>query len=142
MLIAVASQNFRTVTGHAGKSRRFLVFDAAFGRAPREIRRLDLPKEQSIHEFDERSPHPLDHVEAVIAGSAGEGFVKRMAARGVRAVTTAETDEAGKALLDAFGFPFKRGADAGPAPKKKRRGGPVRGGKGPKSAPAKGSKKK
>ena len=69
MLIAVASQNFRTVTGHAGKSRRFLVFDAAFGRAPREIRRLDLPREQSIHEFDERAPHPLDHVEAVIAGT-------------------------------------------------------------------------
>ena len=100
MLIAVASQNFRTVTGHAGKSRRFLVFDAAHGRAPREIQRLDLPKEQSIHEFNEREPHPLDRVEAVIAGSAGEGFVRRMAARGVRAVTTAETDPA--AAVKAF----------------------------------------
>jgi large subunit ribosomal protein L5 len=61
-------------------------------------------------------------------------------------VTTAETDEAGKALLDAFGFPFKRGADAGPVPTNKRRGAPVRGAKGPKSAksvaPAKGAKKK
>ena len=39
-------------------------------------------------------------------------------------VTTAISNEEGKALLDAFGFPFKRGADAGPAPKKKsvRRG--------------------
>jgi large subunit ribosomal protein L5 len=39
-------------------------------------------------------------------------------------VTTATSNEEGKALLDAFGFPFKRGADAGPAPKKKsvRRG--------------------
>ncbi len=92
MLIAVASQNFRTVTGHAGKSRRFMVFDAAHGRAPREVQRLDLPKEQSIHEFDERAPHPLDRVEAVIAGSAGAGFIARMATRGVRAVTTAETD--------------------------------------------------
>ena len=27
-------------------------------------------------------------------------------------VTTANTNEAGKALLDAFGFPFKKGADA------------------------------
>lgn len=92
MLIAVASQNFRTVTGHAGKSRRFMLFDAAHGRAPREVQRFDLPKEQSIHEFDERQPHPLDRVEAVIAGSAGAGFIARMAARGVRAVTTAETD--------------------------------------------------
>lgn len=52
-------------------------------------------------------------------------------------VTTAVTNEQGRALLDAFGFPFKKGADAGAPPKKKRRG-PARGGKS--SAPA--SKKK
>ena len=36
-------------------------------------------------------------------------------------VTTATTDEGGYALLDAFGFPFKKGADAENAPRKKRR---------------------
>jgi len=61
-------------------------------------------------------------------------------------VTTAETDAAGRALLDAFGFPFKREADTAAMPKK-RRGRPVRGAKGaPKgaksAAPAKGGKKK
>ena len=45
-------------------------------------------------------------------------------------VTTAATNEQGKALLDAFGFPFKRGDDAGAAPKQQKRRGPVRGGKG------------
>lgn len=45
-------------------------------------------------------------------------------------VTTAATNEHGKALLDAFGFPFKRGDEAGAAPKKQKRRGPVRGGKG------------
>ena len=45
-------------------------------------------------------------------------------------VTTASTNEEGKALLDAFGFPFKRGNEGGPAAKKKPKGrGPVRGGK-------------
>jgi predicted Fe-Mo cluster-binding NifX family protein len=92
MLIAVASQNFRTVTGHAGKTRRFLVFDAAPGRAPQEIDRIDLPKVQSIHEFKEQGPHPLDAVNVVIAGSAGPGFISRMATRGVCAITTSETD--------------------------------------------------
>ena len=53
-------------------------------------------------------------------------------------VTTATTNEHGKALLDAFGFPFKKGVDGEAAPKKKRRG-PVRGGKGAK-APAKKKK--
>ena len=94
MLIAVASQNFRTVTGHAGKSRRFLVFDAVAGSVPREIDRFDLPKDQSIHEFHGDGPHALDAVKVVIAGSAGPGFINRMAARGVQAVTTAETDPA------------------------------------------------
>jgi large subunit ribosomal protein L5 len=42
-------------------------------------------------------------------------------------VTTATDDEAGKALLDAFGFPFKRGAEADNAPRKKRRKRPYHG---------------
>jgi len=45
-------------------------------------------------------------------------------------VTSAATNEQGKALLDAFGFPFKRGEEAGAVPKKQKRRGPVRGGKG------------
>lgn len=45
-------------------------------------------------------------------------------------VTSAATNEQGKALLDAFGFPFKRGDEAGAAPTKQKRRGPVRGGKG------------
>ena len=46
-------------------------------------------------------------------------------------VTTATDDAAGKALLDAFGFPFRQGDDPNaPAPKARRRSrGPVRGGK-------------
>ncbi|WP_420451263.1 50S ribosomal protein L5 [Ilumatobacter sp.] len=36
-------------------------------------------------------------------------------------VTTAISDEGGYALLDAFGFPFKKGDDAANAPRKKRR---------------------
>ena len=55
-------------------------------------------------------------------------------------VTTATTNEHGKALLDAFGFPFKRGADAGPVPKKPKRRGPSRG--GPKAAAKPAAKKK
>jgi large subunit ribosomal protein L5 len=54
-------------------------------------------------------------------------------------VTTAKTNEHGKALLDAFGFPFKKGADGEASPKKKRRG-PVRGGGKGAKAPAKKKK--
>ena len=48
-------------------------------------------------------------------------------------VTTATSDDEGKALLDAFGFPSKRGKDPGPKPKKVvRRRGPGGPGKGKK----------
>ena len=40
-------------------------------------------------------------------------------------VTTAADDQGGYALLDAFGFPFKKGADAENAPRKKRRKRPA-----------------
>jgi large subunit ribosomal protein L5 len=44
-------------------------------------------------------------------------------------VTTATTNEHGKALLDAFGFPFKKGADAVATKNKPKRRGPARGAK-------------
>lgn len=91
MLIAIASQNFCTITGHAGMTRRFIIFDAESGQTPREVERLDLPKDQSIHAFRGAS-HPLDAVDVIIAGSAGAGFIAKMAARGVKVVVTAETD--------------------------------------------------
>jgi len=43
-------------------------------------------------------------------------------------VTSADTDAAGRALLDAFGFPFKRGEDAAATPAKRKSRGPQRGG--------------
>ena len=57
-------------------------------------------------------------------------------------VTTADSDEAGKALLEAYGFPFKRLAETGSETKKKRRAAPVRGAKSAMSpAPVKSAKK-
>ena len=58
-------------------------------------------------------------------------------------VTTATVDSHGKALLDAFGFPFKRAGEGESTPKKKKRRGPVRGPKsGGKAAAAPAKKKK
>jgi len=44
-------------------------------------------------------------------------------------VTTAATDEQGRALLDAFGFPFKRGNEGGAPSRRKAKGPSARGGK-------------
>lgn len=92
MKIAVTSQNFRTITPHAGKTRRFLVYEAAPDADPVEVDRLDLPKEMSLHEYHGDGPHPLYAVDVVIAGSFGEGFDRRMRKHGVVAVATKESD--------------------------------------------------
>jgi large subunit ribosomal protein L5 len=44
-------------------------------------------------------------------------------------VTTAHDNDTGKALLDAYGFPFKKGVDADNEPRKKKSRGPRYGGK-------------
>lgn len=94
MRIAVTSQNFRTVTGHAGRARRFIVFECDGGLPPREVERFDLDAEMAIHGFNHRAAHPLDSMDVLITGGAGEGFVRHLAARGVRVVATPESDPA------------------------------------------------
>jgi len=93
MRIAVTSQNFRTITGHAGKTRRFLVFEGQPNDEGRlgEAERLDLPQEMSMHEYHGED-HPIHGMDVVITGGAGQGFVRRLAAHGVRVVITSETD--------------------------------------------------
>jgi large subunit ribosomal protein L5 len=44
-------------------------------------------------------------------------------------VTTADDNDTGRALLEAYGFPFKKGADAENEPRKKKNRGPRYGGK-------------
>ena len=92
MQIAVTSQNFRSVTGHAGHARRFLVFRIDDTQSVSLVDKLDLPKELAIHGFDDRQPHPLYDMDVLITGGAGEGFKRRLAFRGVQVVATGETD--------------------------------------------------
>jgi DNA-binding transcriptional ArsR family regulator/predicted Fe-Mo cluster-binding NifX family protein len=92
MRVAVTSEDFHRVTGHAGRSRRFLVFEAEGGGSPRETYRLTLLPEQTIGEFVGVGPHPFDNFCAIITAQAGEGFIGRLAARGIHTVVTKETD--------------------------------------------------
>lgn len=95
MRVAVATPDYQTVGGHAGQARRWLVFEAAPGRTPTLAGQVELSKEQVFHHWrDEAGAHPLDGIAAVIAASAGEGFLRRMEKRGVAAVMTGETDPA------------------------------------------------
>jgi predicted Fe-Mo cluster-binding NifX family protein len=91
MKIGLTSQNFRTITGHAGKTRRFLIYTQNEQQNWVESDRLDLPKEMSMHEF-RGAQHPVQVVDVLITAGCGEGFVRRMKAMGVEVVTTSEAD--------------------------------------------------
>jgi hypothetical protein len=94
MQIAVVSADFSTVTGPAGKARRYLVFDAEPGAEPSPPSRLELPEDAPTHHDlheDDQVPHPVDGM-VLITTEAGEGFTERLARRGTRVLITSETD--------------------------------------------------
>ena len=91
MKVAVTSQDFRTVTGHAGKAYRFIVFDANARTGVTEIARLDLEPGIAFHHFA-GGPHPIDGVEVLLTAGSGDGFVAKMAGRGIRVIRTGQAD--------------------------------------------------
>ena len=91
MKIGITSQNFRSITAHAGKTRRFLVLVQDTMGKPTELERIDLPKEMSLHEYH-GDDHPIFKLDVLVTGSSGDGFIRRMQAHGVQVIATSETD--------------------------------------------------
>ncbi len=107
MKIGVSSQNFRTITGHAGKGRRFFVYSVDKDGNFAETDRLDFPKEMAMHNMNPNDPHPLDQLDVLVTGSCGAGFYHKLAARNVQVIATSETDPvtAVKTLLEGKPLP-------------------------------------
>jgi predicted Fe-Mo cluster-binding NifX family protein len=106
MKIGVTSQNFRTITGHAGKTRRFMVYSEDGQGQWHELDRIDLPREMSMHEF-KGIEHPIDELDVLITASCGGGFIRKMAKRGVDVIQTAETDPVSAVTRLMSGLPLK-----------------------------------
>lgn len=113
MKIAIATKDFGSVAGHAGQSRKWLLYDLSDYQsgdifpAPAFI---ELAKAQAIHHFREDGPHPLDGVDIVVAGSAGDGFIRRMKVRGAEVLLTGERDPSNvlRCILAGEPLPEKR----------------------------------
>ncbi|MEO5658379.1 MAG: hypothetical protein ABIQ90_01100 [Polaromonas sp.] len=109
MKIAVATKDDWTqVSGHAGQTRDWLVFDCQPGQPIATPGRVHLTEEQLPHHFRDDSPHPLHGVQIVVAASAGDGYLRHMEKWGAQVLLTGETDPrvalekilAGEALAD------------------------------------------
>jgi hypothetical protein len=93
MKIAIATKDFTAVSGHAGQTRQWLVYDLSNHRSSQLLpapRRVDLDKEQVLHVFEDNAPHPLDGIDIVVAASAGDGFIRHMKKRGAEVLLTGE----------------------------------------------------
>lgn len=111
MKIAIATKDFTAVSGHAGKTRQWLVYDLTHHRANQILpapKRVDLDQEQILHTFADDAPHPLDGIDLVVCASAGDGFIRHMKKRGAEVLLTGEAEPAeaitrilaGEALAD------------------------------------------
>ena len=97
MKIAIATKDFTAVSGHAGQTRQWLLYDLSNHRASQLLpapHRIDLDKEQVLHVFEDNAPHPLDGIDIVVCASAGDGFIRHMKKRGAEVLLTGESDPA------------------------------------------------
>lgn len=97
MKIAIATKEFATVSTHAGQARQWLLYDLSAHQSGQLLpapARVELAKDQILHSFADNGPHPLDGVDIVVAGSAGDGFIRHMKKRGAEVLLTGETDPA------------------------------------------------
>lgn len=93
MRIAISTNDDKSVSGHAGQCKRWLIFEGERGGKAREVEKLELFAENVFHHHkDANGPHPLEKVDALISRSAGEGFLRRMAKKQVDAKLTSERD--------------------------------------------------
>lgn len=107
MKIAFTYQNSKEITGHAGKTSRFLVYDVSKSGEIYGSELVELDKQDILHirfheSEDPYAPHPIFDVDFLITGGAGQGFVNRLASQSVRVLITPVKDpeEAIELLFD------------------------------------------
>ncbi len=88
MKIAIASQNRRTVSSHAGKCTHFWLLDSADGR----WHSLLLSPAQLLCRGGDLADHPLREVDVVLAASAGRPLARRLQQLGIMLSLTMESE--------------------------------------------------
>ena len=91
MQIAVTSQNRKTITEHAGKCRKFWIYDLEKGVVTGK-RLVEVSMEQSLHASSGLLAEPLADINILITGSMGPGLHARLMQSGILPVITMEED--------------------------------------------------
>lgn len=90
MKIAVVSEDGRTITGHTGRARRFLIYKVEGENRPTLLEQLEVSSDgltfHALHD-DDTTPHPIDNM-VLITAAAGEGLTERLSRRGIAVYIT------------------------------------------------------
>ena len=95
VLVAVAVDNTGKVEGHAGRAEYWQVYALVDDQVPQRVWDIRLTAAGCLHEWHVRDPsngHPLHAVDVALAGSAGDGVIRRLALQGTRLLLTSATD--------------------------------------------------
>lgn len=99
--IAVSSQNRKTVTDHAGRCRKFWVYEVRQNKVHNKTLR-ELTLEQTLHSAPLGDDHPLDDVHVMITAGMSPFLYQRLQRGGIKGFVTDESDpdKAVQMLLD------------------------------------------
>lgn len=99
--IAVSSQNRKTVTDHAGRCRKFWVYEIRKNKVDNKILR-ELTLEQTLHSSQLGDGHPLNDVHVMITAGMSPFLYQRLQRGGIKPFVTDESDpdKAVQMLLD------------------------------------------
>lgn len=89
MRIAITSQNLKSVTAHAGKCRRFWIYETDSGTLP-ERRFVEIPIEETFHFSHGGLASALDGIDVLITASMGGGLRAHLQRRGIVPFVTRE----------------------------------------------------
>jgi predicted Fe-Mo cluster-binding NifX family protein len=89
--IAVSSQNSKTVTDHAGRCRKFWVYEIRGNKVGSKTLR-ELTLEQTLHSSRLADGHPLDDVHVMITAGMSPFLYQRLQQGGIRPFVTEEPD--------------------------------------------------
>ena len=106
MKIAITSQNRKTITEHAGKCRKFWIYEVEQGIvATKNL--IELPIEQSLHASNHEVTPALVGINVLISGGMGAGLFRRLMQQGIQPVITPE-ENLDQALSDFLANKLER----------------------------------
>ena len=90
MKIAITSQNVRSVTAHAGRCRKFWVYDIVKVGSEINKKFVELETDETLHSMKEHLPEKLTGLNVLITMNLGDSLRSKLSAAGVLSHVTDE----------------------------------------------------